>query len=189
MESVAEVERILERDPSLWLPDNLYLLQELCAHDPARGIVRLELLGGELLYAMRVVTHGRFNLCPAPVCNPDDPAEGGACAIPDTTAKPVEFFPFPEVPAEAVATAKRIAAAAGIDVGGIEFLVDDRDGRWYVYDINALSNFVADAPNVVGFDPWQNLVDYLESRLATRDSVVDDTRVTSHESRLSGVGA
>ena len=24
----------------------------------------------------------------------------------------------------------------------------------------------ADAPNVVGFDPWQNLVDYLEARLA-----------------------
>jgi hypothetical protein len=51
-------------------------------------------------------------------------------------------------------------------VGGIEFLVDDRDGKWYVYDVNALSNFVADAPNVVGFDPFARLADYLEGRLA-----------------------
>jgi hypothetical protein len=49
-------------------------------------------------------------------------------------------------------------------VGGIEYLVDDRDGKHYFYDINALSNFVADAPNVVGFDPFVNLVDYLEQR-------------------------
>ena len=32
------------------------------------------------------------------------------------------------------------------------------------YDINALSNFVADAPNVIGFDPFVRLVDYLEGR-------------------------
>ena len=54
-------------------------------------------------------------------------------------------------------------AAADIDVGGIEYMVDDRDGQRYYYDINALSNFVADAPNVVGFDPFARLVDYLEA--------------------------
>jgi hypothetical protein len=42
--------------------------------------------------------------------------------------------------------------------------VDDRDGRHYFYDINALSNFVADARSVVGFDPFVSLVDYLEHR-------------------------
>ena len=35
--------------------------------------------------------------------------------------------------------------AAGIDVGGIEYMIDDRDGQRLYYDINALSNFVADA--------------------------------------------
>ena len=52
--------------------------------------------------------------------------------------------------------------AAGIEVGGIEYLVDDCDGRRYYYDINALSNFVADAPRVIGFDPFPRLVDFLE---------------------------
>jgi hypothetical protein len=53
---------------------------------------------------------------------------------------------------------------AGIDVGGIEYMTDDRDGSVVYYDVNALSNFVADAPNVVGFDPFARLVDYLEKR-------------------------
>jgi len=68
-------------------------------------------------------------------------------------------------PREIIEAIERISRATNLDVGGIEFLVDDRDGQWYVYDINALSNFVADAVNVVGFDPWLRLVDYLERRL------------------------
>ena len=79
VESLAHVESILAADPSLWLPDNLFLLQEYLPHDTEQGIVRLEFLGGELLYAMRVKTHGRFNLCPSPVCNPDD--GDGVCEI------------------------------------------------------------------------------------------------------------
>jgi hypothetical protein len=67
-------------------------------------------------------------------------------------------------PAEIIAQVEQIAQYTGLDVGGIEYLVDDRDGKHYFYDVNALSNFVADAPNVVGFDPWVNMVDYLEVR-------------------------
>src|SRR3954466_16058157 len=114
--SLDEVEAIFARDPGVWLPDNLFLLQEYLPHDPDRGIVRLEFLGGELLYAMRVVTHGRFNLCPSPVCNPDDDSTA-ACELPTEapiSAPPVEFYPFPEVPKDAVDTARRIANAAGL---------------------------------------------------------------------------
>src|SRR3954449_1393415 len=112
VQSFAEVEAIFERDPAVWLPDNLFLLQEYLPHDSERGIVRLEFLGGELLYAMRVITHGRFNLCPSPVCNPDEGS--GVCAVPEVViaAPPVEFVPYPAVPAEAVETATRIVRAA-----------------------------------------------------------------------------
>ena len=65
-------------------------------------------------------------------------------------------------PNDAIADVERILTAAGIEVGGVEYIVDDRDGQRYYYDINALSNFVADAPRVVGFDPFVRLVDYLE---------------------------
>ena len=51
----------------------------------------------------------------------------------------------------------------GIDIGGIEYITDNRDGQRYYYDVNALSNFVADGPNVLGFDPFAKLADWLES--------------------------
>jgi hypothetical protein len=74
-------------------------------------------------------------------------------------------------PSEIIAIAERIARRTGLDVGGIEFLIDDRDGKPYFYDVNALSNFVADARNVIGFDPHERLVDYLMTRLT--DDVPD----------------
>jgi hypothetical protein len=70
-------------------------------------------------------------------------------------------------PAEIIQQVERIMAAAGIEVGGIEYMIDERDGQLYFYDINALSNFVADAPQVIGFDPFARLVDYLEQEAQT----------------------
>jgi hypothetical protein len=43
-------------------------------------------------------------------------------------------------------------------------MIDDRDGRAVFYDINPLSNFVANAPRVVGFNPHTRLVDFLEQQ-------------------------
>jgi hypothetical protein len=167
VESLAEVDAIFARDPGIWLPDNLFLLQEYLPHDAGQGIVRLEFLGGELLYAMRVITHGRFNLCPSPVCNPDE--GGGVCAVPEIVveAPPVEFVPFPGVPADAVATAKRIVRAAKLDVGGIEYL-ETPDGRRVFYDINANSNLRPSVAAAFGFDPFERVVDYLASQFSHR---------------------
>jgi glutathione synthase/RimK-type ligase-like ATP-grasp enzyme len=164
VESMAQVEQIF-RDPSMWLPDNLFLLQEYLDHDPEQGIVRMEFLGGELLYAMRVKTHGRFNLCPSPVCNPDE--GDGVCEVPTQVmdAPPVEFSPYPDVPPDAVETAKRIVRAARLDVGGIEYL-ETTTGRRVFYDINANSNLRPSVAAAFGFDPFERVVDYLETQLA-----------------------
>jgi glutathione synthase/RimK-type ligase-like ATP-grasp enzyme len=159
VESFEQIERLFRENPELWLPDNLFLLQELLPHDSDRGIVRLEFLGGELLYAMRVKTHGRFNLCPSPVCNPED-GEGQCEVSADTAAPPVEFFPYPDVPADAVAAGQRIARGAGLDVGGIEYLETD-DGRRVFYDINANSNLRSSVAAAFGFDPFERVVDFL----------------------------
>ena len=178
VESLPHLERILAADPGVWLPDNLLLLQEYLPHDPEQGIIRLEFLDGELLYAMRVKTHGRFNLCPSPVCNPDDPstalgagsstglgAGAAVCDVPDQTgAAPVEFYPYPDVPPEAVATARRIVHAARLDVGGIEYL-ETPDGRRVFYDINANSNLRPSVAAAFGFDPFERVATFLERQL------------------------
>ena len=160
-----EIEAIFENDPEVWLPDNLFLLQELLPHDPDQGIVRMEFLGGELLYAMRVKTHGRFNLCPSPVCNPD--SGEGVCERPEESrvpAPPVEFYPYPDVPQEAVETGKRIVSAARLDVGGIEYL-ETGNGRRVFYDINANSNLRPSVAAAWGFDPFERVVDFLVQQL------------------------
>jgi glutathione synthase/RimK-type ligase-like ATP-grasp enzyme len=160
-----EIEAIFANDPNVWLPDNLFLLQEFLPHDPDQGIVRMEFLGGELLYAMRVKTHGRFNLCPSPVCNPDNGE--GICERPEeppVAAPPVEFYPYLDVPPEAVETGKRIVRAARLDVGGIEYLETD-DGRRVFYDINANSNLRPSVAAAWGFDPFERVVDFLERQL------------------------
>ena len=168
VESLAHVESIFAADPSVWLPDNLFLLQEYLPHDPEQGIVRLEFLGGDLLYAMRVKTHGRFNLCPSPVCNPEDGE--GACEIPaaQVLAPPVEFYPYLDVPSEAVETAKRIVRAARLDVGGIEYL-ETADGRRVFYDVNANSNLRPSVAAAFGLEPVERVVTFLETEIRRGD--------------------
>jgi len=76
----------------------------------------------------------------------------------------VEFSAFPEVPAEAVQTAKRIVEAARLDVGGIEYL-ETPDDRRVFYDINANSNLRPSVAAAFGFDPFERVVDYLVAQL------------------------
>ena len=172
VESFAHLESLLTQRPEYWLPDNLLLLQEYIPTDPAKGIVRMDFLGGELLYAMRVISHGRFNLCPAPVCNPEDGA-AGVCEVPaeQSAAPPVEFYPYPEVPAQAVALGKRIIAAGKLDVGGVEYL-ETEDGRLMFYDINANSNLRPSIGQAFGFDPFERVVDFLVREMKRSAGVV-----------------
>jgi glutathione synthase/RimK-type ligase-like ATP-grasp enzyme len=144
--------------------DGTALVQEAA---PLRGghITRVETLNGKFLYAINVYpATGSFDLCPADACQTTNGVElvRGACAIdaPKTGLRVEAATPSAEI----IEQVERIARATKLDVGGIEYLVDDRDGKPYFYDINALSNFVADAENVVGFDPFVKLVDYLAER-------------------------
>jgi glutathione synthase/RimK-type ligase-like ATP-grasp enzyme len=144
--------------------DHTALVQEFI---PARGghITRVETLGGKYLYAINVHTTGEsFNLCPADICQRADGVELVRSACPVNAPKTGMKVEATTPPAEVIRACETIMQTAGIDVGGIEYMIDDRDGSLVYYDINALSNFVADAVNVVGFDPFGRLVDYLERR-------------------------
>jgi RimK-like ATP-grasp domain len=144
--------------------DQTALVQEFVT--PRGGhIHRVETLNGKFLYAMKVYTTGEsFNLCPAEICQiPEEPAAGDFC-LTEAPKKGIQVEAFTP-PAEVIEAVERIVAAARIDVGGIEYLIDDRTGDVLFYDINALSNFVADAVNVVGFDPYARFVDYLKTQL------------------------
>jgi len=138
-------------------PDHTALLQEYIEAE-AQAIVRIEVLEGRFLYAIRITreTESRFNLCPADLCEVPS-ADLSACPVAPVGLSVSRVEP----PPEAIEAAVRLADAASIDIGGIEYLVGQADGRPYFYDINATSNFVADAPTVLGFDPFPAFVDFI----------------------------
>lgn len=148
-----ELERSIAQSSVPTSIDQVLLVQD---YVPPRGgtIIRMETLAGRFLYAISVESGGdSFDLCPADACV----AALGRKAL---AMKAVD--PGPEL----IAAAERIAAAAGLDVGGIEVVIDDRDGVPRFYDINGLSNFVAKPVEVLGWDPHDNLVDWLETLIA-----------------------
>ena len=129
--------------------DGVLLVQD---YVPARGgeIARIETLDRRYLYAIDIAGGGAFDLCPADAC------------VADSSIRMTSAAPAPEL----VAAAERIAAAIDLDVGGIEVMIDDRDGTPRFYDINALSNFVAQPLDMLGWDPHEKLIDWLETLIA-----------------------
>ncbi len=136
-------------------PDGVCLLQEY--HRPwGDQIVRVEMLQGELLYGVRQrIAHRVFNYC----------AIGGHNAARGPLGLE-RFTPPPEV----VAAAADIMQRAASDFGSVEYLVSERDGERYYFDINPYSNY---APaDVVGFDPLDRLADAIVRAAVERCSKV-----------------
>ncbi len=129
--------------------DGVLLVQD---YVPARDgtITRIETLDRRFLYAIDVAGGGAFDLCPA-----------DACVVPGSGIAMSAVTPAPTL----IDGAERIARAVDLDVGGVEVMIDDRDGIARFYDINALSNFVAKPHDILGYDPHDRLVDYLLTRM------------------------
>jgi hypothetical protein len=146
--------------------DHVGLVQEYLSPS-YQSIVRVEILNGEFLYAIRLPISGEsFNYCPADGCNVENPDLAvEACSPPESIVQDV----------------RSILSASQVDVGSVEYLVNEADGQVYYYDINPLSNFVADAPNVVGFDPFARFVDYMLERVRKAEKV--DRLVANHHGR------
>ncbi|XPP26271.1 MAG: ATP-grasp domain-containing protein [Leucobacter sp.] len=135
-----------EFEPS---PDGITLVQEyLPAQEPF--ITRVEFVGGEYLYAVRVDTSsGSFELCPAEACElPAFVPAGAACEVPapgaatsTATQAPPQFQLRPEVDGYPILDLYRnFLRENGVTVAGIEF-IETVDGRLVTYDINTNTNY------------------------------------------------
>ena len=167
-----ELDFLLQQQPELWFPDNLLLLQEKLEYDISQGIVRLEFIGGNLLYAMRVVTNGKFNLCPSVICNPQE--GNGQCSIENTIGSKPEFYPYPEVAPEAVEAGKRIMSACGHATGSVEYLIT-KTGRMVFYDINSNSNLRESIAAAFGKQAFDEVAAFLTSNI--HSSVTENSYV------------
>src|SRR6202453_946167 len=181
-----ELDRAVASNSLFFGIDSTALVQEFF---PARGsvITRAEILGGKYLYAIQIHTTGEtFDLCPADICMN---ARGEAltriaCAVdaPKTGLRVEAYDP----PAQVKQDVERIMQVAGIDVGGVESVIDDRDGRRLYYDINALSNFVADPEKMIGFNPYARLADYLIEEARRNEARSNEARTKAGQLTQAG---
>jgi hypothetical protein len=150
--------------------DTTAIVQEF--HQTRGSIVRVEALADRFLYAIRIHNGAsqNFNLCPADICQTDEMPAASAPAD-DLDFCPADAPVMRQLQIEATTPPPwvidgvlSIFNASSVDVGGVEYLESERDGQLYLYDVNTLSNFVTDAPNLVGFDPFERLVDHFERR-------------------------
>src|SRR5215470_17376727 len=160
----AELRAAVEDNRLYFGIDSVGLIQE--AFTPRDNIItRVEVLGGQYLYAIRIHLTGNdsFNLCPGDICQNTKGEELSRAACPMDAPKSGLQVEGYEPPREVIADVERIMDVAGIEVGGIEYVIDDRSGRRLYYDVNALSNFVADPDRVIGFNPYARLAEFLLS--------------------------
>ncbi len=128
--------------------DRVLIVQEVI---PGGDLLRTEVIDGQVIYTVKIDRpQGMYHLCPADAC------AAGATFTKVLASREIEN------------AALAIARAAKIDAGGIECFVDPQTGEGVYYDINALSNFVADAKSVLGFNPMEKFVDAIERRLGSR---------------------
>jgi len=118
--------------------DGIMLVQRyIKAPEPC--ITRVEFIGGQLLYAVRVDTSQGFELCPADACQIEQPSEACPAVASGDKFQIVPRFEHPLIPAW-----QSFLAANDIGIAGIEF-IEDAQGRPYTYDVNTNTNYNPDA--------------------------------------------
>ena len=147
--------------------DGITLIQEYI-RAPQPFITRVEFVGGELLYAVRVDTSLGFELCPADACQVGD----AFCPVGEQSAL-AQTAPVPAAPRFRIAKDfrsplvekyKRFLADNGIGIAGIEFIEDEKGGV-YTYDVNTNTNYNAQAEAEAGLYGMRAIAGYLGKEL------------------------
>jgi hypothetical protein len=122
--------------------DGITLLQEYI-ESPDSSITRVEFIGSELVYAVKIDTSQGFELCPADSCQIDD------AYCPTTKDKTYKFsiiknFGEKEFEKTLIDKYRKLMENNDIQIAGIEF-IQDKKGNSYTYDINTNTNYNQDA--------------------------------------------
>ncbi|HZC65522.1 MAG TPA: hypothetical protein VE545_03035 [Candidatus Dormibacteraeota bacterium] len=165
--------------------DSTALVQEaFTARDDI--ITRVEVIGGKFIYGIKIhITGDSFNLCPADICQNTKGEELTRIACPVDAPKTGMTVEGYDPPQKIIDEVERIMALGNVEVGGLEYVIDDRTGRQLYYDVNALSNFVADPVRIVGFNPYSRLADFLIAEAVKHESHSLDRTAAAEPAKVS----
>jgi len=147
--------------------DSSGLVQEYIESDGY--VYRIEILGDELFYAIKqkMITD-QFNYCAADGCqvgaeSSNQDCEFDFCSV-NSSPHIEQFTPSDDI----VAKVLLIIREAEADVGGVEFLLNQKNGQPCFYDYNPYSNFVSQGEQLLGFSPEQRYVDFIKAKAQKR---------------------
>lgn len=122
----------LRQSSAVRSPDQLVLVQAYM-ESPRSTLVRIEYVGGELLYAVEVRTSkDDFNNCPSDHCTVEH------CPIGGSKFERIDGFPATEAERQLDRTLRALLRANRIDIAGVE-AIQDKDGKWWVIDVNCVN--------------------------------------------------
>jgi len=127
---------------------------------PDQSITRVEFVGGEYVYSVRVDTSEGFELCPADACQIGDIF----CPVGEEPKDQMKFRIVENSRKELIEKYQQFLKGNGIDVAGIEFIVDE-DGTVYTYDVNTNTNYNSDAEEEARIFGMLELAKLLEREL------------------------
>ena len=159
--------------------DGITLIQEYIKA-PTPHITRVEFIGQEYFYAVRVDTSEGFELCPAQTCDIGDIGDS-ACPAAEGGAEKfaiIDNFDHPLVDAY-----RGFMVSHELQVAAFEFIVD-ADGHAYSYDINTNTNYNADAEARAGRFAMPALARFLGVELA-RQNMTNNLSLAYSRARLS----
>ena len=142
--------------------DGLTLVQQY-VQPSDNTITRVEFIGREFFYAVKVDASNGFELCPADFCTLDE----GFCATEADNKFPfaiLEDFENTSAGKTLLPKMKAVMENEHLDVAGFEF-VTDTSGRHFCYDINTNTNYNTDAEKRASKFAMQRVAEYLGSEL------------------------
>jgi hypothetical protein len=143
--------------------DGITLLQEYI-ESPTPHITRVEFIGQELLYAVRVDTSEGFELCPAENCDVGD----RACPVGEGATD--KFVIIDDFNHSLVDAYRGFMVSNELQVAAFEFIVD-ADGHAYTYDVNSNTNYNPNAELRAGRFGMRALARFLGVELARHNMI------------------
>ena len=124
--------------------DGITLVQEYI-QSPESYITRVEFVGGQFVYAVKVDTSNGFQLCPADACQIND----AFCPVGEEAVVKPAFEIIDNIDQDLIAKYQAFLKVNEIAVAGIEF-IRNQEGIIYTYDVNTNTNYNSDAEEKAG---------------------------------------
>ena len=133
--------------------DGIVLVQEYIKSSE-NFVYRMEFIDGDLIYIVKINTESGFELCPADSCS----LEGRYCPI--TSQEVHKFEIMKDFYHPIIDNIKDMLRSNNIEVAGVE-MIFDAEGKPFIYDINANTNYNSKAQDRAGINAYDILAEFL----------------------------